>query len=176
MIFTETRLKGSYIVDLNPIEDERGFFARSWCRKEFESHGLNSDIAQCNLSFNHRKGTIRGMHFQVEPYREVKLVKCTRGAIFDVIIDLRTDSGTFKSWIGVELSSENRRMLYVPKGFAHGYQALEENTEVFYQVSQFYQPQVERGYRWNDPAFLIKWPLDVTCISSKDSSYPDFIQ
>lgn len=174
MIFTETQLKGSYVISIEPIEDERGFFARAWCQQEFENHGLNSDISQCNLSFNHRKGTIRGMHFQIEPYREVKLVRCIRGSVFDVIIDLRMDSDTFKSWIGVELSAENRRMLYVPKGFAHGYQTIDDNTEVFYQVSQFYKPEVERGCRWNDSAFGIKWPLEVTLISSKDRNYPDF--
>ena len=173
MIFTETRLQGAVVVDLEPIADGRGFFARSWCRKEFEKNGLNTDLAQCNLSFNHRKGTVRGMHFQLAPYREVKLVRCIRGAIYDVIIDLRKDSVTFKSWIGVELSADNRTMLYVPEGFAHGYQTLVDNSEVFYQTTQFYHPDAERGCRWNDPAFGIQWPLEVTQISHKDTNYPD---
>ena len=173
MIFSETRLQGAFVVDLEPIADGRGFFARSWCRKEFEKNGLNTDLAQCNLSFNHRKGTVRGMHFQLAPYREVKLVRCIRGAIYDVIVDLRSDSATFKSWVGVELSAESRRMFYVPEGFAHGYQTIVDNSEVFYQTSQFYQPDAECGYRWNDPAFGIQWPHEVTQISNKDKGYPD---
>lgn len=173
MIFTETRLQGAYLIDLEPIADERGFFARSWCRREFEQHGLKTDLAQCNLSFNHHKGTVRGMHFQLAPHREVKLVRCIRGAIYDVIVDLRSESPTFKSWAGVELNAENRRMFYVPEGFAHGYQAMVENSEVFYLTTQFYQPDAERGCRWNDPAFAIQWPLEVTQISNKDKGYPD---
>jgi len=173
MIFTETRLQGAYLIDLEPIADERGFFARSWCRREFEQHGLKTDLAQCNLSFNHHKGTVRGMHFQLAPHREVKLVRCIRGAIYDVIVDLRSESPTFKSWAGVELNAENRRMFYVPEGFAHGYQTMVENSEVFYLTTQFYQPDAERGCRWNDPAFAIQWPLEVTQISNKDKGYPD---
>ena len=173
MIFTATRLQGAYIIDLEPIADERGFFARSWCRREFEQHGLKTDLAQCNLSFNYRKGTVRGMHLQLAPHREVKLVRCIRGAIYDVIVDLRSDSATFKSWVGVELSAESRRMFYVPEGFAHGYQTIVDNSEVFYQTSQFYQPDAECGYRWNDPAFGIQWPHEVTQISNKDKGYPD---
>lgn len=174
MIFTETDLQGAYIIDVEPIKDHRGFFARGWCRRELEDQGLKPQIAQCNLSFNHFKGTIRGMHYQVIPFREVKLVRCFRGAIYDVIIDLRTNSANFKSWFGIELSEENRRMLYVPEGFAHGYQTLTDNCEVFYQVSEYYQPNHEQGIRWNDPAFDIKWPLHATSISDKDKSYPDF--
>lgn len=173
MIFTETRLQGAYLIDLEPIADERGFFARSWCRREFEQHGLKTDLAQCNLSFNHHQGTVRGMHFQLAPHREVKLVRCIRGAIYDVIVDLRSESPTFKSWAGVELNAENRRMFYVPEGFAHGYQTMVENSEVFYLTTQFYQPDAERGCRWNDPAFAIQWPLEVTQISNKDKGYPD---
>ena len=173
MIFTETRLQGAYLIDLEPIADERGLFARSWCRREFEQHGLKTDLAQCNLSFNHHKGTVRGMHFQLAPHREVKLVRCIRGAIYDVIVDLRSESPTFKSWAGVELNAENRRMFYVPEGFAHGYQTMVENSEVFYLTTQFYQPDAERGCRWNDPAFAIQWPLEVTQISNKDKGYPD---
>ncbi|MCK5398353.1 MAG: dTDP-4-dehydrorhamnose 3,5-epimerase family protein, partial [Thermoplasmata archaeon] len=140
MIFTETRLKGAFIIDIEPIEDDRGFFARSWCRNEFEKHGLNPDLVQCNISFNKKKGTLRGMHYQTAPHEESKLVRCTRGSLFDVIIDLREDSGTYKKWFGIELSAENRRMIYMPGGFAHGFQTLEDNTEVFYQMTEFYYP------------------------------------
>lgn len=174
MIFTETKLKGAFIIELELREDERGFFARSWCRQEFEAHGLNIRLAQCNISFNKRKGTLRGMHYQLAPHAEAKLVRCTRGAIYDVIIDLRPDSSTFKQWISLELSAENHRMLYVPEGFAHGYQTLENNTEIFYQVSEFYHPESERGVRWNDPAFSINWPWEEPTISAKDLSFRDF--
>ena len=174
MIFTETKLKGAFIIELELREDERGFFARSWCRQEFEVHGLNIRLAQCNISFNKRKGTLRGMHYQLAPHAEAKLVRCTRGAIYDVIIDLRPDSSTFKQWISLELSAENHRMLYVPEGFAHGYQTLENNTEIFYQVSEFYHPESERGVRWDDPVFGIEWPLSMKIISAKDQSYAGF--
>lgn len=175
MIFTATELPGAVLVDLDTRDDERGFFARAWCRREFEENGLDPELVQCNVSYNHRNGTLRGMHFQVEPYGEVKLVRCTRGAVYDVIIDLRAGSPTYKKWIGVELTADNRRMLYVPEGFAHGYQTLADATEVFYQVSEFYSPDAERGLRWNDPAFAVEWPeADPRIISEKDQSWPDF--
>lgn len=174
MIFTETFLKGAFIVEPEKREDERGFFARTWCQREFRDYGLNTSLVQCNISFNKRKGTLRGMHFQTPPYEEAKLVRCTMGAIYDVIIDLRPNSDTFKKWFALELSSENRKMLYVPEGFAHGFVTLTDNTEVFYQMSQFYHPEYAAGVRWDDPAFNISWPLDVKVISDKDRSYPDF--
>lgn len=175
MIFQETKLKGAFIIEVERIEDERGFFARAWCRNEFRPRGLESQWAQSNISFNWKKGTLRGMHFQVAPHEEVKLVRCTRGAIYDVIIDLRPNSPTYKQWIGVELTATNHRMLYVPKGFAHGYQTLENDSEVFYQASEFYAPECERGIRWNDPAFGIDWPdAETRVISSKDAHWPDY--
>jgi dTDP-4-dehydrorhamnose 3,5-epimerase len=172
--FTETRLKGATIIDIEPIEDERGFFARSWCREEFEAHGLNPVLVQCSISFNRRKGTLRGMHYQAKPHEEAKLVRCTRGAIYDVILDLRPGSATSGQWVSVELSAENRQSLYVPEGFAHGFQTLADNTEVFYQISAVYVPESARAIRWNDPAFQIAWPLPITAISGKDQSYPNF--
>jgi dTDP-4-dehydrorhamnose 3,5-epimerase len=175
MIFKETRLKGAYIIEIEPLEDERGFFARSFCQKEFEEHGLNPQIVQCNISYNKKKGTLRGMHYQVAPYEEARLVRCTMGAIFDVIIDLHPNSHTFKKWEAIELTATNRRMLYIPEGFAHGFQTLQDNTEVFYQMSEFYDPQSAKGVRWNDPAFEIVWPDDVRVISDRDRQYPDFI-
>jgi dTDP-4-dehydrorhamnose 3,5-epimerase len=174
MIFKETKLKGAFVVEINPMEDERGFFARSFCVNEFEEHGLNPHVVQCNISFNEKKGTLRGMHYQVSPHEETKLVRCTMGAIYDVIIDLRPSSATFKQWIAVELTKENRRMLYVPEGFAHGFQTLEDYTEVFYQISGFYHPECVRGVRWNDSAFNINWPEGKRIISSTDQDYLDF--
>jgi len=173
MIFKETRLKGAYVIEIEPLEDERGFFARTWCQREFEAHGLNSRLAQCSLSFNRKRGTLRGMHYQVAPYEEARLVRCTMGAIYDVIIDLRPNLHTFKKWETVELTATNRRMLYIPEGFAHGFQTLEDNTEVFYQMSEFYHPEASRGVRWNDPAFRIVWPNDIIVVSDKDREYPD---
>jgi len=175
MIFTETHLKGAYIVDIEKLEDERGFFARSWCRREFEAHGLNPQLVQCNISFNARKETMRGMHYQVKPYEEAKLIRCTMGSIYDVIIDIHPGSPSFKQHLGVILSPENRKMLYIPEGFAHGFLTLEDNTEVFYQMSEFYAPDHARGFRWNDPAFGIEWPANVHIISDRDRDYPDFI-
>jgi dTDP-4-dehydrorhamnose 3,5-epimerase len=175
LIFTETKPKGAFVIELEPVEDERGFFARSWCGREFEVRGLNSQLAQCNISFNKRKGTLRGMHYQTAPHEEAKLVRCTMGAIFDVIIDLRRQSPTFKKWVAVELNERNRRMLYVPEGFAHGFQTLEDDTEVFYQMSEFYAPEHARGVRWNDPAFQIRWPGAEPVISASDQTYADFI-
>ncbi len=175
MIFTETKLKGAFIIELERLEDERGFFARTWCQKEFEAHNLNYRLFQANISFNKKKGTLRGMHYQIAPYEETKLVRCTSGAIFDVIIDLRPDSSTYKQWLGVELTSENHKMLYVPENFAHGFQTLQDNTEVTYQVTQFYSPESERGIRYNDPMFGVNWKIDVQIISDKDKHCPDFI-
>ena len=175
MIFTETELPGAYVIDLEPREDERGFFARTWCANEFAEHGLTTRLVQCNLSFNPTVGTLRGMHFQHAPHAEVKVVRCTRGALYDVIIDLRPGSSAFKHWIAVELTANNRRGLYVPEGFAHGFQTLVRDTEASYQVSEFYTPSAEGGVRWNDPAFGIDWPhADERVISEKDSNWPDF--
>lgn len=174
MIFKETKLKGAYVIELEPLEDERGFFARSFCQKEFEEHGLNPRIVQCNISFNKKKGTLRGMHYQVAPHKEAKLVSCIRGAIYDVIIDLRPNSSTYCQWVAVELSAENYKMLYIPEGFAHGFQTLEDNTVVFYQMSEFYHPECARGVRLDDTAFKIKWPIGQLIISSKDKSFEPF--
>jgi len=174
MIFKETKLKGTYIIEIEPLEDERGFFARTWCQREFEAHQLNSRLVQCSISFNKKKGTLRGMHFQVAPYEETRLVRCTKGAIHDVALDLRPASLTFKQWIAFELTEENHQMLYIPQGFAHGFQTLEDNTEVFYQMSESYHPECARGVRWDDPAFRIVWPKDIIVISDKDREYPDF--
>lgn len=175
MIFKETDLQGAYVIELEEFRDERGFFARAWCQKEFNDHALNSRVVQANLSYNEKKATLRGMHYQVAPHEESKLVRCIKGAIFDVIIDMRPESSTYKDWIGVELSSENRKMLYVPEGFAHGFQTLEDHTEVFYQVTEFYTPGAERGARYNDPAFQIDWPLEVCVVSEKDANWQDFV-
>lgn len=172
MIFIATNLTGAFIIKPERLEDERGFFARTWCRQEFEQHGLNPRLAQCNISFNKSKGTLRGMHYQVAPYAEAKLVRCTMGAIYDVILDLRPESVTFKQWISVELTAENRKALYIPEGFAHGFQTLEDNTEAFYQMAEFYHPECARGVRWNDRAFGIKWPLSVVVIAEKDNACP----
>ena len=173
--FTETNLKGAFVIDLEKRADERGFFARTYCEREFDSHGLNSRFVQCNTSFSNLKGTLRGMHFQIPPHDEAKLIRCIRGAIYDAIVDLRPDSGTFKQYFAAELSAENGKMLYVPPGFAHGFQTLEDNTEVFYQMSEFYSPEHSRGVRWNDPAFGIEWPADQRIILDRDQSYADFV-
>ena len=173
MVFNETKLKGSYVIDIEQLQDERGFFARSWCRREFEAHGLNPQLVQCNISFNARIGTMRGMHYQVKPSEEAKLIRCTMGSIYDVIIDIRPDSHTFKQYLGIVLTPGNYKMLYVPEGFAHGFLTLENNTEIFYQMSEFYAPDHARGFRWNDPAFGIEWPSNVQVISERDKSYPD---
>jgi dTDP-4-dehydrorhamnose 3,5-epimerase len=155
-------------------EDHRGFFARTFCEREFEAHGLNPRVAQCNISFNRFKGSLRGMHFQASPYSEAKLVRCTAGSIYDVIIDLRSSSPSFKKHFGLELSARNRKMLYIPEEFAHGFQTLEDNTEVFYQMSQFHSPEHARGVRWDDPAFGISWPPGERIIIERDRTYPDF--
>ncbi len=174
MLFQPINLDGAYLIAMQKLEDERGFFARSWCASEFAEHGLDSQLVQCNVSFNTRKGTLRGMHYQAAPCAETKLVRCTRGAIYDIIIDLRPASHTYLQWTGITLSAENRLMLYVPKGFAHGFQTLADNTEVFYQMSDVYAPAYARGLRWNDPCFRLKWPLMVTVISTKDQQYADY--
>lgn len=168
MHFSETKLKGAFIIQPELLEDERGFFARTFCQEEFEAHGLNPELVQCNISFNKKKGTLRGMHYQSAPYEEDKLVRCTMGAIYDVIIDLRTKSPTFKQWVSVELSAENRKLLYIPKGFAHGFQTLEDDSEVFYQMSEFYHEDHARGVCWDDPAFGVEWPLTNPIVSEKD--------
>lgn len=174
MIFTETRLKGAYLIDIDRREDERGFFARTWCMEEFKQHGLNSRLAQCNISVNKKRGTLRGMHYQVAPFAEAKLVRCTKGAIYDVIIDLRPDSATFKEWFAVEINAENRRALYIPEGFAHGFQTLEDDSEVCYQMSEFYHPECARGVKWNDLAFGIEWVIPSPILSTRDRSYPNY--
>jgi dTDP-4-dehydrorhamnose 3,5-epimerase len=175
MIFTPLELDGAFIVDLELREDERGFFARTWSADDFEANGLNPAVVQCNLSFNHRRGTLRGMHFQRPPHAEVKLIRCSRGAIFDVIVDLRPDSSTYARWVGVELTADNRRALYVPEGFAHGYQTLVDDTETQYQVSAAFAPDAEGGVRWDDPAFGIDWPeAESRLISEKDKAWPDY--
>lgn len=175
MIFEETPLKGAYTINLNRFEDERGFFARSYCRKEFEDHGITAQIVQANLSYSKKKGTLRGIHYQISPFEETKLVRCIRGAVYDVIIDLRKDSPTYKQWFGIELNEENYTMLFVPESFGHGYQTLKDHTEVIYMVSQFYAPGAERGIRWNDPVFGIQWPAEVKVISSKDANWDEYI-
>jgi dTDP-4-dehydrorhamnose 3,5-epimerase len=172
MRFVEMSLAGAFVVEIEPSEDDRGSFARTFSRDEFEAHGLSTDIAQCSVSFNKVRGTLRGMHFQAEPYEECKLVRCTRGAIFDVIVDLRPESATYRRWFGTDLTPVNGRMLYVPKGFAHGFQTLEDATEVAYQISQAYVLSHARGVRFDDPAFGIEWPLAVTAISKRDRDFP----
>jgi len=174
LIFKETKLPGAFVIEPEKHEDERGFFARSFCRREFEAHGLNPNVAQCNISFNKRKGTLRGMHFQAAPFAEAKLVRCTMGSIFDVIIDLRKELRSFKDHLGIELSATNRKMLYIPEEFAHGFQTLEDNTEVFYQMSQVYSAEHARGVRWDDPAFGIRWPQAQRVMNERDQNYPDF--
>lgn len=174
MHFSETFLRGVFEIRVEPHCDERGFFARTWCQKEFEEHGLNPRVVQCNVSFNQRRGTLRGMHFQASPHAEAKLVRCTRGSVYDVVLDLRPGTPSYKQWVGVMLSAENRNMMYVPEGCAHGFITLEDDTEVFYQMSEFYDPPSARGVRWNDAAFGIVWPVETAVISERDASYPDF--
>jgi len=174
MLFTETKLPGVVMIEPERRHDERGFFARTYCEEEFGAHGLDPTISQCGVSFNAVAGTLRGMHYQVEPYGEVKLVRCTMGAIYDVVIDLRRASTTYCQWVAAELSSENRRMLYIPEGFAHGFLTLIDNSEVFYQISEPYRPGSGAGVRWNDPTFDIEWPFTPTVMADRDASYPDF--
>lgn len=174
MRLVPTPLAGAFVIELEPRGDERGFFARAFDRDVFAAHGLDGAVAQCNVSFNERRGTLRGMHYQVEPHAETKLVRCTAGAIHDVIVDLRDDSPTRAKWFAVELSAADHRALYVPKGFAHGYQTLTDGAEVYYQVSAPYSPEHERGVRWNDPAFAIAWPIAEPIVSAKDAGLPDY--
>lgn len=172
MKFTATPLAGSFVVELARMEDERGFFARSFCREEFLAHGLNPTIMQCNVSWNRLKGTLRGLHYQAAPHEEAKLVRCTRGAVFDVIVDLRLESPTRYRWHAVTLDAQNRLALYVPTGFAHGFQTLESDSELLYQMSEFYKPELARGLRWDDPRLAIAWPLPNPIVSDRDRAYP----
>jgi dTDP-4-dehydrorhamnose 3,5-epimerase len=176
MIFKETTLKGAFVIEPERRHDERGFFARTWCQREFAAESLPPQWVQCNISFSGQRGTLRGMHYQAAPYEEAKLVRCTRGAIYDVIIDLRAESPTFRRWVAVELTTDNRCMLFIPKGFAHGFQTLVDDTEVFYQMSQFYTPECARGVRWDDPAFKVSWPAAKRIISERDRGFPDFLR
>jgi len=176
MIFTEGRLKGVYILSLERIVDHRGFFARAFVHNEFEACGLNTTWIQANIVGSRKKGTIRGLHYQIAPHEEIKLIQCVRGAIFDVIIDLRHQSPTYKQWLGIDLTADNKKMLYIPHGFAHGYQAVTDDTEVFYLASRYYAPDYERGVRWNDPGFHIQWPeMKTTIVSTKDMHWPDYV-
>ena len=175
MKFTQTKIPGAYLIEIEPHPDERGFFARSFCADEFQQHGLNTNFVQCNVSFTSQLGTIRGMHYQVSPDTETKLVRCTRGSIYDVILDLRPESPTFQQWTAAELTADNHQMFYIPSGCAHGLQTLENNTEVFYQMSGVYSTDAARGVRWNDPAFGIEMPLAMSIINDRDRSYPNFV-
>lgn len=174
MIFMETELPGVHIIEPERREDDRGFFARVWCRREAGEHGLNPRVAQVNVGFTLRQGGLRGLHYQLPPRQEAKLARCTMGALFDVILDLRPESPTYQRWVGVELTAANHRLVYVPEGCAHGYQALVDDTEMYYQTSEFYAPELARGVRYDDPGFDIRWPLPVTSISAADRSWPDY--
>lgn len=174
MVFIDTGLPGAFVVEPERLEDERGFFARTWCAREFEERGLDPRLVQCNMSRNRARWTLRGMHYQVAPHAEAKLVRCTMGAIYDVLVDLRPSSGSYLRWFGAELTAENHRALYVPEGFAHGFLTLTDESEVFYQMSQFYAPQAAQGVRWNDPVLAIEWPGPVHVISERDRGYPDY--
>ena len=178
MVFRETRLKGAYVIEVELHCDERGSFGRSYCWREFQERGLNPRVVQCNLSHNRRRGTVRGMHYQATPHQEAKLIRCSRGAMYDVIVDLRPESPTFRQWTAVELTADPgwpSRMVFVPEGFAHGFQTLEDDTEVVYHMSEFHVPEAARGFRWNDPGFGIEWPEPVRVISERDRTYPDFV-
>jgi dTDP-4-dehydrorhamnose 3,5-epimerase len=174
MIFTETPIPGAVLVQLEPHRDDRGFFARAWCREEFAAHGLTAPFVQANLAQSHEAGTLRGLHYQTAPYEEAKLIRCLRGGIYDVVVDLRPDSPTYRQWHAERLTAARRNALYVPEGCAHGYQTLEDDTEVFYQVTAAYTPGVEQGIRYDDPAFGVEWPRAVTVLSDKDGAWPDF--
>ncbi len=173
MKFTETALKGAYLVEVERFSDERGFFGRTFCSQEFANHGLNPNLVQCSTSYNSKKATLRGMHFQAAPFEEAKLVRCTMGAVYDVIVDLRPASPTYRKWVGTELTAENRTALYIPEGFAHGFLTLEDRSELFYQMSQYWSLPHGRGVRWDDPAFAIQWPLQPLVLSPKDAVYPN---
>ena len=174
MIFQETKLLGAYVIEPERITDHRGFFGRIWCKNELKQKGLKAELAQSNVGFSYRKGTLRGLHFQEAPHAEVKIVRCTRGSMFDVIVDLRPESPSCKHWFGVELSEENRKMIYVPEGFAQGYITLVDNTEMYYHTSEFYNPESAFGVRYNDPEFGIVWPTEITVISEQDKKWPDY--
>lgn len=174
MRFTEARVKGSYIIDLEPQEDQRGFFARSWCQGEFQAHGLNAHVVQINVACTTKKASLRGLHYQLAPHQEAKTVRCTKGAIFDVAVDLNADSPTYKQWVGIELTAENHRLLYIPESCAHGYQTLVDDSEIEYLTTAFYAPKSARGVRFDDPTFEISWPLPVGMISDADRTWPDF--
>jgi dTDP-4-dehydrorhamnose 3,5-epimerase len=174
MRFTETKLRGAFVVELEPVADDRGFFARTYCEREFEEHGLCTQFVQCSVSFNRKRGTLRGLHYQTAPYEETKLVRCTRGALYDVIIDLRADSPTFAQHVAVVLTAENHTILYVPRGFAHGFQTLQDETEIFYQISEFYHAEHATGIAWDDPALAIEWPQMERVISERDRTLPRF--
>ena len=175
MIFEELKLAGSFLIRPEKLEDDRGFFALTWSVEQFARHGLETRLVECNISFNRRPGTLRGMHYQAAPREQAKVVRCTAGAIYDCIIDLRAGSPTFKQWTAAELTADNRQMLYVPKGFAHGFQTLQDNSEVFYQMSDIYVPECGRGVRWDDPAFNIHWPQPASVMAKRDEAYPDFV-
>ena len=174
MLFEETGLKGAYIIKPQRLKDDRGFFARTFCQKELSEHHLNTNLAQCNVSYNKSKGTFRGMHYQVPPYEEDKIVMCSKGAILDIIVDLRPDSPTYKDSVFIELNEDNLNMLYVPKSFAHGFLTLRDNTTLFYMMTEFHHPNSARGFRWDDPAFNIRLPIDITVISKRDQNYSDY--
>jgi dTDP-4-dehydrorhamnose 3,5-epimerase len=174
VIFIDTKLHGAVIIEPERLEDDRGFFARSWCRREFQAHDLNPRFVQSNVSSSRKQGTLRGMHYQARPHEEAKLVRCTSGSIYDAIIDLRPDSPTFKESTGLVLTAQDYKMLYIPEGFAHGFVTLEDNTEVFYQMSEFYSAECARGVRWNDPVFEIAWPLTPRVMSDRDRDWPNF--
>ncbi len=171
MIFTKTKLKGAYVLEIERREDERGFFGRTYCQHEFETHGIDFNIVQSNVSYNKQRGTLRGLHAQLSPYKESKLVRCSTGSIYDVIVDMRKNSATYLQWYGTELTAGNYKMMYIPEGFAHGYITLQDETEVVYQMSQYYTPGAEIGFRWDDPAFNIQWPLAPAVMSIKDHAY-----
>ena len=176
MIFHTTKLQGAFTIEIEPIYDNRGFFSRVNCQREFAEYGLTTDFVQSNITFSLKKNTLRGMHYQIAPHKEIKLVRCTRGAIYDIIVDLRPESDTYLEWLATTLTADARNMVYIPGGFAHGYQTLEENTEVYYQVGQFYAAEYERGIRWNDPVLNITWPkADSLILSEKDKVWPDFV-
>jgi dTDP-4-dehydrorhamnose 3,5-epimerase len=173
--FIETSLKGAFVVEIEPAIDERGLFARTYCKREFAAHGIECRFVQCSISYNRRKHTLRGMHYQDEPVAEDKIVRCTRGAIYDVIVDLRSGSPTRLSWFAAELTQDNRRALFIPKGFAHGFKTLTDDAEIYYQISAFYEPAAARGVRWNDPRLAIDWPPGEPIVSDRDRSYPDLV-
>ena len=174
MMMSPTIIDGVWLMEIEPHPDERGFFARTWCRQELAAHGLETEIAQESLSYNQSSGTLRGLHFQRTPHEEVKIIRCTRGSVFDVVVDLRADSPTYCKWVGIELSAENRRSVYLPRGMAHGFQTLADNTEIIYLISAFHAPEAAGGARHDDAAFGIAWPLAVSMISERDRNWPDF--